>query len=195
MFYATSLMHAINEECFRAENLFVIVYSRSGEPVEHPDVVKPAAVDVSGSECEASGANFGGMLWALISAGSHLVTLWKKLLVFVLYDFSCIDWVFLWVGVYTSPVGRVVDPQLPALAKVSSLLEVLRLGWSYELVEQLWGEISLRASYIIIEVCRSGNEVLFSIRKNMHRLRKITSLFQVYTACSSVSSWKSISNT
>ena len=32
----------------------------------------------------------------------------------------------------------VVDPQLSILAKILSVLEVLRLGGSYELVDQLW---------------------------------------------------------
>ena len=39
------------------------------------------------------------------------------------------------------------------LAKVSSLLEVMRLGVSYELMEQLWAQFSLTASCANIEVC------------------------------------------
>ena len=52
----------------------------------------------------------------------------------------------------------VVDPQLPILVKVSSLLEVLRLGGSYELVEQLWTQLFLTASCINIEVWLSRKE-------------------------------------
>ena len=45
-----------------------------------------------------------------------------------------------------------VDPQLPILAKISSLLEVLRLGVSYALVEQLLVHFSITASCVNIEV-------------------------------------------
>ena len=38
------------------------------------------------------------------------------------------------------------DAKLPVLAKVSSLVEVLRLGGSYELVHQLWSQFTLTAS-------------------------------------------------
>ena len=58
----------------------------------------------------------------------------------------------------------VVGSQLPILAKVSSLLEVLRLGECNELVEQLWAQLSLAVSCVNIEVCWSRNEVLVSIR-------------------------------
>ena len=58
----------------------------------------------------------------------------------------------------------VVDPQLPIVAKVSSPLEFVRLGASYELVEQLWAQFALTASCVNIEVCWSRNEVLFSMR-------------------------------
>ena len=58
----------------------------------------------------------------------------------------------------------IVDPQLPVLAKVSSLLEVLRLGENYELVEHLWTQFFLTASCINIEVCLSRNGVLVRIR-------------------------------
>ena len=47
----------------------------------------------------------------------------------------------------------VVDPQLPILAKVSSLLEVLRLGGSYEIVEHLWAQFPLTTCCANIEVC------------------------------------------
>ena len=58
----------------------------------------------------------------------------------------------------------VLDPQFPILAKVSSLLKVLQLGGSYELVERLWTQFFLIASCINIKVCWSHNEVLVSIR-------------------------------
>ena len=58
----------------------------------------------------------------------------------------------------------VVDLQLPILAKVSSLLEILRLGGSYEVVDQLWAQFSPTASCVNVEVCWSRNEVLVSIR-------------------------------
>ena len=57
----------------------------------------------------------------------------------------------------------VVNPQLPILAKVSSLLQFLRLDGSYELVEQLWAQFSLTTSCVNIEVCWSRNELLVSI--------------------------------
>ena len=58
----------------------------------------------------------------------------------------------------------VADPQLPILVKVSSLLEVMRLGWSYERLENLWAHSSLTAHWVNIEVCYSSNEILVSIR-------------------------------
>ena len=53
---------------------------------------------------------------------------------------------------------NVLDPQLPILAKVSSLLEVFPLGGSYELVEQLWTPFSLTASCINSEICFRGTK-------------------------------------
>ena len=77
----------------------------------------------------------------------------------------------------------VADPQLPVLAKVSSLLDILRLSESYEHVEQLWKHFSLTASCINFEVCWSCEEILVNIRicsvKNMYWFRKITCLFRV----------------
>ena len=59
--------------------------------------------------------------------------------------------------------GR-VDASLPVLAKVSSLVEVLRLGGggSYELVHQLWSQFTLVASQVNIDVTWSRDEVLVS---------------------------------
>ena len=52
------------------------------------------------------------------------------------------------------------DPQLPVLAKVSSLVEVLQLGGSYELVERLWERFVLMTSRVNVSVAWSRNEVL-----------------------------------
>ena len=47
------------------------------------------------------------------------------------------------------------DPIVPVLTKVSSLMEALPLGGSYELVEWLWSRFMLAASRIVIEVAWS----------------------------------------
>ena len=44
------------------------------------------------------------------------------------------------------------DATLPIVAKVSSLIETLRLGGPYELVSQLWSQFTLIASRINIDV-------------------------------------------
>ena len=54
------------------------------------------------------------------------------------------------------------DPQLPVLAKFSSLVDVLQLGGSYELVERLWERFVLTASRVNVSVTWSRNEVLVS---------------------------------
>ena len=54
------------------------------------------------------------------------------------------------------------DPQLPVLAKVSSLVDVFQLGGSYELVERLWERFVLTASRVNVSVAWSRNEVLVS---------------------------------
>ena len=54
------------------------------------------------------------------------------------------------------------DSQLPVLAKVSSLVDVLQLGGSYELVERLWERFVLTASRVNVSVTWSRNEVLVS---------------------------------
>ena len=54
------------------------------------------------------------------------------------------------------------DLQLPVLAKVSSLVDVLQLGGSYELVERLWERFVLTASRVNVSVTWSWNEVLVS---------------------------------
>ena len=55
------------------------------------------------------------------------------------------------------------DAKLPVLAKLSSLVEVLRLGGSYELVHQLWSQFTLTASRVNIDVTWSRDEVLVGI--------------------------------
>ena len=51
------------------------------------------------------------------------------------------------------------DPQLPVLAKVSSLVDILQLGGSYELVERLWDWFVLTASRVNVSVTWSRNEI------------------------------------
>ena len=55
-----------------------------------------------------------------------------------------------------------VDPNLGVMAKVSSLIEVLRLGGSYELVYRLWAQFTLSAVRVIVDVTWSRDEVLVS---------------------------------
>ena len=55
------------------------------------------------------------------------------------------------------------DATLTVLAKVSLLLEVLRLGGSYELVHQLWSQFTLTASRVNIDLTWSRDEVLVGI--------------------------------
>ena len=55
-----------------------------------------------------------------------------------------------------------VDASLPVLAKVSSLVEALRLGGSYELVHQLWSQLTLVASPVNVDVTWSRDEVRVS---------------------------------
>ena len=55
-----------------------------------------------------------------------------------------------------------VDPNLRVMAKASSLIEVLRLGGSYELVYQLWGQFTLSAVRVNVDVTWSRDEVLVS---------------------------------
>ena len=55
-----------------------------------------------------------------------------------------------------------VDPDLGVMAKVSSLIEVLRLGGSYELVYRLWAQFTLSAVRVNVDVTWSRDEVLVS---------------------------------
>ena len=59
--------------------------------------------------------------------------------------------------------SKAPDAMLPIFAKVSSLVEVLRLGGSYELVHQLWSQFTLIASRVNIDVTWSRDEVLVGI--------------------------------
>ena len=55
-----------------------------------------------------------------------------------------------------------VDPNLGVMAKVSSLIEVLRVGGSYELVYRLWAQFTLSAVRVNVDVTWSRDEVLVS---------------------------------
>ena len=56
-----------------------------------------------------------------------------------------------------------LDAKLPVVAKVSSLIEVLRLGGPYELVSQLWSQFTLIATRANIDVACSRDDVLVDI--------------------------------
>ena len=56
-----------------------------------------------------------------------------------------------------------LNATLPVVAKVSALIEVLRLGGPYELVSQLWSQFTLIASRANIDVAWSRDEVLVGI--------------------------------
>ena len=67
-----------------------------------------------------------------------------------------------------------VDPNLGVMAKVSSLIEVLRLGGSYELVYRLWAQFTLSAVRVNVDITWSRDEVLVS----SYRLLRV-----FYVAC------------
>ena len=54
----------------------------------------------------------------------------------------------------------VVDPQLPVLAKVSCLVDALKMGGCYGLVEKLWAQFVLTAGPVSAEVAWTRDEVL-----------------------------------
>ena len=56
----------------------------------------------------------------------------------------------------------VVEPNLGLMAKVSSLIEVLRLGGTYQLVYRLWAQFALSAVGVNVDVTWSCDEVLVS---------------------------------
>ena len=56
----------------------------------------------------------------------------------------------------------VVDPQLPVLTKVLCMVDALRMGGSYELIEKLWAQFVLTAGPVNTEVAWTRDEVLVS---------------------------------
>ena len=56
----------------------------------------------------------------------------------------------------------VVDPQLPVLTKVSCLVDALKMGGSYGLIEKLWAQFVLTAGPVNAEVAWTRDEVLVS---------------------------------
>ena len=70
------------------------------------------------------------------------------------------------------------DPQIPLLAKVSSLFDVLQLGRSYELIERLWEQFVLTASRVKVSVAWSRNEVLVSsVCPSEHSCRLLSDVY------------------
>ena len=67
-----------------------------------------------------------------------------------------------------------VNPNLGVMAKVSSLIEVLRLGGSYELIYRLWAQFTLSAVRVNVDVTWSRDDVLVS----SYRLLRV-----FYVAC------------
>ena len=56
-----------------------------------------------------------------------------------------------------------VDLNLGVMANFSSIIEVLRLGGSYQLVYQLWAEFTLSVVRVNVDVTLSRDEVLVGI--------------------------------
>ena len=54
----------------------------------------------------------------------------------------------------------VVDPQLPFLTKVSCLVDVLKMGGCYGVIEKLWSQFVLTAGPVNTEVAWTRDEVL-----------------------------------
>ena len=73
-----------------------------------------------------------------------------------------------------------VDPNVGVMAKVSSFIEVLRLGGSYELVYKLWVQFTLSAVRVSVDVTWSSDEVLSS---------SYTLLRLFYVACVHPTCW------
>ena len=74
--------------------------------------------------------------------------------------------------------GGKVDPKLPILAKVASLISVLQLGGPYELVQQLWTQFRRTAKHIEAEVSWNRDEVLVSsLYPSLFRLFIVFPLF------------------
>ena len=72
-----------------------------------------------------------------------------------------------------------VEPNLGVMAKVSSLIEVLRLGGSYELVYRLWAQFNLSAVRVNVDVTWSRDEVLVS----SYRLLRMFYVACVHSVC------------
>ena len=53
-----------------------------------------------------------------------------------------------------------VDPHLPVLTKLSCLVDALRMGGSYELVEKLWAQFVLTAGPVNTEVAWTRDEIM-----------------------------------
>ena len=66
---------------------------------------------------------------------------------------------FLAVDLITDEAG-VVEPQLPVLTRVSGLVDALKMGGSYGLVEKLWAHFVLTAEPVNAEVAWTQDEVL-----------------------------------
>ena len=56
-----------------------------------------------------------------------------------------------------------MDLNLGIMVKISPLIEVLRLGGSYDLVYQLWTQFTLSAVLVTVDVTSSRDDVLVSI--------------------------------
>ena len=59
-----------------------------------------------------------------------------------------------------SDEAGVVDPQLPVLTKVSCLVDALKMGGSYGLIEKLWAQFMLTAGPVSAEVAWTRDEVV-----------------------------------
>ena len=62
--------------------------------------------------------------------------------------------------VFISDEAGVVDPQLPVLTKVSCMVDGLKFGGSYGLIENLWAQFVLTAGPVNPEVAWTRDEVL-----------------------------------
>ena len=79
-----------------------------------------------------------------------------------------------------------VDPNFGVMAKVSSLIEVLRLGGSYELVYRLWAQFTFSAVRVNMDVTWSRDEVLVS-RNSLLRMFHMACLHPVLCCFSPLS--------
>ena len=64
----------------------------------------------------------------------------------------------------------VADPMLPMLAKVSCLVDDLKMGGSYEPVQTLWAQFVLTAELVNAEVVWTRDEVVVSSVNFRHHL-------------------------